>query len=65
MKEFLDQVRADPRFIAQLPEEVEVRYMGYIEKIEPNVADYFEHSAVKCRTASAELVETSDATMTF
>ena len=64
MKEFLDQVRADPRFIAQSPEEVEERYMGYIEKIEPHVADYFE-ALPEAPYGVRRLDETSEATMTF
>ena len=64
MKEFLDQVRADPRFIAQSPEEVEERYMGYIEQIEPRVADYFE-ALPEAPYGVRRLDETSEATMTF
>ena len=64
MKEFLDQVRADPRFIAQSPEEVEERYMGYIEKIEPHVADYFE-ALPEAPYGVRRLDPTSEATMTF
>ena len=64
MKEFLDQVRADPRFIAKSPEEVEARYMGYIEKIEPHVADYFE-ALPEAPYGVRRLDPTSEATMTF
>ena len=64
MKEFLDQVRADPRFIARSPEEVEERYMGYIEKIEPHVADYFE-ALPQAPYGVRRLDPTSEATMTF
>ena len=64
MKEFLDQVRADPRFIARSPEEVEERYMGYIEKIEPHVADYFE-ALPQAPYGVRRLDLTSEATMTF
>ena len=64
MKEFLDQVRADPRFVASSPEEVEERYMGYIEKIEPHVADYFE-ALPEAPYGVRRLDETSEATMTF
>ncbi len=64
MKEFLDQVRADPRFIAASPEEVEERYMGYIEKIEPHVADYFS-VLPEAPYGVRRLDETSEATMTF
>ncbi len=64
MKEFLDQVRADPRFIAQSPEEVEERYLGYIEKIEPHVADYFG-ALPEAPYGVRRLDETSEATMTF
>ncbi len=39
--EFHDQMRADPRFFAQTPEEVEERYMAYIREIEPQIPDYF------------------------
>ena len=64
MKEFLDQVRADPRFIAKSPEEVEARYMGYIEKIEPHVTDYFE-ALPEAPYGVRRLDPTSEATMTF
>ena len=64
MKEFLDQVRADPRFIAALPEEVEERYMGYIEKIEPHIADYFD-VLPEAPYGVRRLDPTSEATMTF
>ncbi len=64
MKEFLDQVRADPRFIAASPEEVEERYMGYIEKIEPHVADYFD-VLPEAPYGVRRLDPTSEATMTF
>lgn len=64
MKEFLDQVRADPRFIARSPEEVEERYMGYIEKLEPHIADYFE-VLPKAPYGVRRLDPTSEAAMTF
>ncbi len=64
MKEFLDQVRSDPRFIAASPEEVEERYMGYIEKIEPHVADYFD-VLPEAPYGVRRLDPTSEATMTF
>ncbi len=64
MKEFLDRIRADPRFIAESPEEVEERYMGYIEKIEPHIADYFE-VLPKAPYGVRRLDPTSEATMTF
>ena len=64
MKEFLDQVRADPRFIAASPEEVEERYMGYIGKIEPHVADYFD-VLPEAPYGVRRLDPTSEATMTF
>ncbi len=64
MKEFLDQVRSDPRFIAESPEEVEERYMGYIEKIEPHVADYFD-VLPEAPYGVRRLDPTSEATMTF
>ena len=64
MKEFLDQVRADPRFIAASPEEVEERYLGYIEKIEPHIADYFD-VLPEAPYGVRRLDPTSEATMTF
>lgn len=33
--EFIEQIRRDPRFIAQSAQEVEQRYMDYIQRIEP------------------------------
>ena len=64
MEEFLDQVRSDPRFIAESPEEVEERYMGYIEMIEPHVADYFD-VLPEAPYGVRRLDPTSEATMTF
>ena len=41
-QEYLAQLKADPRFIAHSPEEVEERYMEYIRRIEPKLAGYFK-----------------------
>ncbi len=64
MKEFLDQVRADPRFIAASPEEVEERYLGYIEMIEPHIADWFD-VLPEAPYGVRRLDSTSEASMTF
>ena len=40
-EEFHDKLRTDERFLAERPEDVEARYMSYIEAIEPLVDDYF------------------------
>ena len=40
-EEFHDRMREDPRFFAKTPEEVEERYMAYIRRMEPHIADYF------------------------
>ncbi|MCS5574941.1 MAG: DUF885 domain-containing protein [Pseudomonadales bacterium] len=39
--EFHEQMRNDPRFFAATPEEVAERYMAYVRRIEPHIADYF------------------------
>ena len=39
--EFHEQMRQDPRFYANSPEEVAERYMAYIRRIEPHIKDYF------------------------
>ncbi len=39
--EFHEQMRSDPRFYAATPEEVAERYMAYVRRIEPHIADYF------------------------
>jgi len=41
--DFLDQIKTDPKFIAQSPEEVEERFMDYIHRIEPKLDDYFRY----------------------
>lgn len=38
---FHAQMRKDPRFFAQTPEEVAQRYMAYIRRIEPLIPQYF------------------------
>lgn len=40
-EEFKAELRKNPAFYAQNPEEVEERYMAYIERIEPLLKDYF------------------------
>ena len=40
-EEFHDRMRDDSRFFASTPEEVEERYLGYIQRVEPHIADYF------------------------
>lgn len=40
-EDFHAQMRADPRFFAQTPEEVADRYMAYIREVEPHIPDYF------------------------
>ena len=40
-EEFHEQMRRDPRFFAQTPDEVEKRYMAYIREVEPHIPDYF------------------------
>ena len=40
-EEFHEQMRQDPRFFAQTPDEVEKRYMAYIREVEPHIPDYF------------------------
>ncbi len=62
--EFLNAVRRDARFIAQSPEEVEERYMGYITRIEPLVDDYFDVLPA-APYGVRRLDETVEATMTF
>ena len=39
--EFHEQMRSNPRFYAETPEEVEETYMAYIRRIEPLIGDYF------------------------
>jgi uncharacterized protein (DUF885 family) len=41
-REFLQQLKTDPNYIAADPAEVEQRFMGYIDRIEPKLADYFK-----------------------
>lgn len=39
--EFHQQLRADKRFYASSPEEVEQRYQAYVDRIEPRLPEYF------------------------
>ena len=39
--EFHEQMRNNPRFFADSPEQVAERYMAYIDRIEPVIGDYF------------------------
>ncbi len=64
MKDFLDEIRADPRFIAKTPEEVEERYMGYVALMEPHVGDYFS-VVPEAPYGVRRLDEANEATMTF
>ena len=41
--EFVEQLKQDPRFIADSPEELEQRYMQYIHRIEPKLDAYFKY----------------------
>ncbi|MFQ5528311.1 MAG: DUF885 family protein [Thermoanaerobaculia bacterium] len=40
-REFHDQLRTDPRFVAETPADVEARFNDYIARIEPLVPDLF------------------------
>lgn len=39
--EFHEQMRSNPRFFADSPDEVAARYMAYIDRIEPVIGDFF------------------------
>jgi uncharacterized protein (DUF885 family) len=62
--EFHHMLRTDERFLARTPEEVEERYMGYIRRIEPLVADYFP-SQPKAPYGVKRLDPAQEGTMTF
>ncbi|MCG8442043.1 MAG: DUF885 domain-containing protein [Caulobacterales bacterium] len=38
---FHEQLREDPRFLADSPDEVEARYLSYVDEIEPLIPAYF------------------------
>jgi len=61
---FHDMLRTDERFLAASPEEVEARYMGYIERIEPLISDYFP-SQPRAPYGVKRLEPAQEATMTF
>lgn len=63
-QEFHDMLRTDERFLARTPEDVEARYMSYIEGIEPLVADYFP-SQPEAPYGVKRLEPAQEATMTF
>ena len=62
--EFHQMLRTDERFLAKTPEEVEARYMGYIERIEPLVDDYFP-SRPQAPYGVKRLDPAQEASMTF
>jgi uncharacterized protein (DUF885 family) len=41
-REFLQQLKTDPKYIAADPAEVERRFLGYISRIEPKLGEYFK-----------------------
>lgn len=62
--EFHQQLRADKQFYASSPEELEQRYQGYIDRIEPRLGDYFARQpqapyAVKRASPMAEVSMTA------
>ena len=62
--EFHQQLRADKQFYASSPEELEQRYQGYIDRIEPRLEDYFARQpqapyAVKRASPMAEVSMTA------
>lgn len=63
-EQFHELLRTDERFVARSPEEVEARYMSYIEAIEPLIPDAF-----RTRPAAPygvkRLEPAQEATMTF
>lgn len=63
-EEFHEMLRTDPRFLAETPADVEARYMGYIERIEPLVGDYFA-TQPKAPYGVKRLDEAQEASMTF
>lgn len=42
-REFIEEIKQDPRFIASSPEEVEQRFMEYVHRIEPRLDAYFKN----------------------
>jgi uncharacterized protein (DUF885 family) len=42
-REFIEEIKRDPRFIAESPEELEQGYLEYIHRIEPMLDDWFMH----------------------
>ena len=62
--EFHQALRRDPRFLAASPQEVEERYMEYIRRIEPIVADYFS-VLPEAPYGVRRLDPTAEASMTF
>ena len=63
-EEFHEMLRTDERFLAEAPEDVEARYMSYIEAIEPLVADYFP-TQPRAPYGVKRLDPAQEATMTF
>ena len=62
--EFNDQIRKDPRFLAESPQEVEDRFMEYIKRIEPKLGAYFR-SRPKAAYGVRRLPPAAEAGMTY
>lgn len=63
-QEFNDQIRKDPRFLAESPQEVEDRFMEYIKRIEPKLDVYFR-SQPKAAYGVRRLPPAAEAGMTY
>ena len=63
-QEFLEQLKADPRYIAQTPEAVEERYIELIHRIEPKLEAYFKRRP-KAAYGVRRLPLASEAGMTY
>lgn len=62
--EFHEHLRKDPRFLAKRPEEVEQRYLMYMQRIEPRIPEYFSELP-RARYGVKRLAPAAEAGMTY
>ena len=63
-QEFVQEIKADPRFIAESPAEVEERFMAYIARVEPKIDSYFR-TTPKAAYGVRRLPPAAEAGMTY
>lgn len=63
-QEFIEQIKTDPQFIAESPEEVNALFLGYIHRMEQHLDDYFKYRP-KAAYGVRRLPPAAEAGMTY